>query len=62
MTARSNSEPSGSPDPAGTLKRPEEEPPPFLGTWRRLYTGVVIYLFALITLFYIFTVTFGAKR
>ena len=29
-------------------------PPPFLGTWKRIHTVVIIYLFALITLFYFF--------
>lgn len=32
-----------------------DEPPPFLGTWRRVYTGIVIYLAAIITAFYLFT-------
>jgi hypothetical protein len=32
-----------------------DEPPPFLGTWRRVYAGVAIYLVLLITLFYFFT-------
>lgn len=31
-----------------------EEPPPILGSWRRLYTAVVIYLIVLVTLFYLF--------
>jgi len=37
--------------------RPEmpDEPPPFLGTWPRVYTVVVAYLAALIALFYAFT-------
>src|SRR5258705_571902 len=29
-----------------------DEPPPFLGTWSRVYTVVVIYLACLVTLFY----------
>ena len=62
MTARSKPELPGIPDPAIVPKQLEDEPPPFLGTWRRLYTGVVVYLFTLITLFYIFTITFGPKR
>ncbi len=33
---------------------PEEEPPPFLGTWGRLYTAVVVYLVAIIVAFYVF--------
>jgi hypothetical protein len=32
-----------------------EEPPPILGTWRRLYTAVLVYLAVLIVLFYVFT-------
>ena len=32
-----------------------EEPPPFLGTWNRIYTAVLIYLAALIAAFYAFT-------
>jgi hypothetical protein len=32
-----------------------DEPPPILGTWRRLYTAVLIYLVVLIVLFYLFT-------
>ncbi len=31
-----------------------EEPPPFLGTWRRVYTAVLAYLLALILIFYLF--------
>ena len=33
---------------------PEEEPPPFLGTWRRLYTLVAVYLVMIILAFYVF--------
>ena len=36
-----------SPDP--------DEPPPFLGTWRRVYTAILIYLAATIAVFYFFT-------
>jgi hypothetical protein len=32
-----------------------DEPPPFLGTWRRVYTAILIYLAALIAGFYLFT-------
>jgi hypothetical protein len=31
-----------------------DEPPPFLGTWRRMYTAVLAYLALLIALFYLF--------
>lgn len=32
-----------------------DEPPPFLGTWRRVYALVLVYLAAVITVFWIFT-------
>jgi len=32
-----------------------EEPPPVLGTWRRLYTAIVLYLIVLVTLLYLFS-------
>jgi len=31
-----------------------DDPPPFLGAWRRVYLVVLFYLGALIVLFYIF--------
>ena len=36
------------------MKLPEEEPPPILGTWRRVYTFVAVYLAAIIVMFYLF--------
>ena len=36
------------------MNLPPEEPPPFLGTWRRVYTVVIIYLVTIILLFYVF--------
>ncbi|HLH39450.1 MAG TPA: hypothetical protein VKX39_09920 [Bryobacteraceae bacterium] len=36
-----------------------DEPPPILGAWRRVYLFVLIYLAALIVLFYAFTVYFA---
>ena len=36
-----------------------DEPPPFLGTWPRVYAAVLIYLAGLITLFYVFTRMFS---
>jgi hypothetical protein len=36
-----------------------DDPPPFLGTWRRLYTLVLVYLAVLIVLFYTFTRAFS---
>jgi len=32
-----------------------DEPPPFLGTWRRVYTAVLVYLALIITACYLFT-------
>jgi hypothetical protein len=32
-----------------------DEAPPFLRTWKRVYIAVLIYLIAIITLFYLFT-------
>jgi hypothetical protein len=32
-----------------------DEPPPFLGTWRRVYTAILVYLAVLIAGFYLFT-------
>jgi len=32
-----------------------DEPPPFLGTWRRVYIAILIYLAVLIAGFYLFT-------
>jgi hypothetical protein len=32
-----------------------DEPPPFLGSWKRVYAAVLLYLAALIALFTIFT-------
>jgi hypothetical protein len=42
------------------VNHPPEEPPPFLGTWRRVYAAVVLYLAFLIVLFYIFMRVFSA--
>jgi len=44
------------PKPADLLTRDvPDDPPPFLGTWRRVYIATVIYLAALIFGFYLFT-------
>jgi hypothetical protein len=32
-----------------------DEPPPFLGSWKRVYIAVVCYLALVITLFYFFS-------
>ncbi len=49
-------------EPPHISLRDEEEPPPVLGTWRRLYTAIALYLLLLIVLFYLFTVTFNGNR
>lgn len=36
-----------------------DEPPPFLGTWPRVYAAVIIYLALLITACYLFTAAFS---
>ena len=35
-----------------------DEPPPFLRTWRRIYSLVLLYLVAIIAGFYLFTVAY----
>ena len=37
----------------------EDEPPPFLGSWRRVYVVVLIYLACVIAAFYTFTRIFA---
>ena len=50
--------------PRGSTQRelsqgsPDEEPPPILGSWRRLYTLVLCNLALLIALFYALTVVY----
>ncbi len=36
-----------------------DEPPPFLGTWKRVYAAILVYLAVVISLFYVFTRTFN---
>jgi len=36
-----------------------DEPPPFLGSWPRVYLAVLVWLAILISLFYGFTVAFS---
>jgi len=46
--------------PDGNLPRPEtegEDPPPFLGTWKRLYAAVIVYTCVLILALYLMTIT-----
>jgi hypothetical protein len=35
-----------------------DEAPPFLGTWRRVYIGVAIYLVVILAGFYLFTLAY----
>lgn len=37
----------------------EDEPPPFLGTWKRVYSAVLVWLLALIILFLWFTLAWN---
>jgi hypothetical protein len=41
------------------MKPVPDEPPPFLGTWPRVYAAIILYLIAIITLLYVFTRTFN---
>jgi hypothetical protein len=41
------------------MKTPADEPPPFLGTWKRVYAAVLLYLALLIAVFYLFTRAFA---
>jgi hypothetical protein len=40
------------------LPRDRDDPPPFLGSWRRIYVAVLIYLCLLIAGFYLFTLAY----
>jgi hypothetical protein len=37
------------------LREVPDEAPPFLGTWRRVYIGILIYLVVIIIASYLFT-------
>jgi hypothetical protein len=39
---------------------PIDEPPPVLGSWRRIYIFVLVYLAFLVLVFYIFTRAFAS--
>ena len=41
--------------PQPLLSDVPDEPPPFLGTWRRVYIAILIYLVVIIAAFYLFT-------
>ena len=45
----------------GPFSNDNEEPPPIFRTWRRLYCAIVAYLALLITLFYLFSVSFTPR-
>ncbi len=45
--------------PAAPTRPEADEPPPFLGTWGRLYAAVIGWLAALIALFYLITISFS---
>jgi hypothetical protein len=36
------------------LREVADDPPPFLGTWKRVYVAVLIYLAVIIAVFYVF--------
>jgi hypothetical protein len=40
-------------DPVIESRDLADEPPPFLGTWTRVYSGVLLYLSALIAILYV---------
>jgi hypothetical protein len=42
-----------------TSRVPPDEPPPFLGAWRRVYIAILIYLAGLIVSFYVFMRAFS---
>jgi hypothetical protein len=41
---------------------PDDEPPPILRSWRRLYAAVLVHLLFWIAVFYAFTVEFDLPR
>ena len=44
------------------IREVPDEPPPFLGTWRRVYIGVVFYLAAIIALCYAFSAFYALPQ
>lgn len=38
----------------GGMSAEPDDAPPFLGTWKRVYVAVLIYLAAIISVFYLF--------
>ncbi len=49
---------SGAPDHASHVT--DDEPPPILGSWRRIYIFILFYLAFLIAVFYVFTRVFDS--
>jgi hypothetical protein len=45
--------------PSRSGRPDDDEPPPFLGSWNRLYAAVLGFLALLVVLFYIITVSFS---
>lgn len=41
------------------MQPPHDEPPPFLGSWGRVYAAVLVYLVAIISLFAFFGRSFS---
>ena len=56
---RANTDKSGNGSANGNV-RAIDEPPPFLRSWGRVYTAVLIYLAAVITLFYLFAKAYSS--
>jgi len=48
------------PPHANILHGAEDEPPPLLGSWRRIYIIVLCYLVVIIAGFYVFTRVFAS--
>jgi hypothetical protein len=44
------------------LREVPDEPPPFLGTWRRVYIGVLVYLALIIVICYVFASFYGLAQ
>jgi len=40
------------------LRQVPDEPPPFLGTWKRVYISILVYLVVVIVAFYLFTLAY----
>ena len=42
-------------EPALPIRNVDDDPPPFMGEWRRVYVAVAVYLAVLITSLYVVT-------